>query len=166
MPRFHTIVAAVDFSDTSGDVLEAACELARANHGHVHLLHVVQDPLQTPYTVEAFGLDLDALLREWRESARQQLTELAERQRPAPEFLTIATAAGHTAAAGILQYATEQHADLVVVGSHGRGFVDRLLLGNVAERVLRRAPCPVMVVPHRVRRPTTFEVQAAASLGG
>jgi nucleotide-binding universal stress UspA family protein len=164
MPRFHTIIAAVDFSETSRDVLEAACDIARAEHGHVHLIHVVPDPLEMPYGVESIGFDLSAMLRDWTATAQSQLTELAARQTPKPEFLTLAAPVGH-AAAEILRYATEQHADLILVGSHGRGFVDRLLLGNVTERVLRRADCTVMVVPHRTHRPTTFEVQAAASVG-
>jgi nucleotide-binding universal stress UspA family protein len=164
MPRFHTIIAAVDFSQTSEDVIETACELARPNHGHVHLLHVVPDPFQMPYTMEPVALDLSALQREWTEGAREQLTALAARQQPKPEFLTTAVAAG-AAAAEIVKYANDQKADLIVVGSHGHGFVDRLLLGNVAERILRQAACPVMVVPHRTRRLTTFEVNAAAGVG-
>jgi nucleotide-binding universal stress UspA family protein len=164
MPRLHTIIAAVDFSQTAGDVLEAASELAGACHGHVHLIHVVPDPLQVPYGVEPLGFDLTGMLREWTTTAQGQLTELAGRQQPKPEFLTIAVPSGNPAAE-ILKYAAEQRADLIVLGSHGRGFVDRLLLGNVAERVLRRADCTVMVVPHRVHHPTTFEVRAAGSVG-
>lgn len=164
MSRFHTVVVAVDFSQTSEDALEAACELARPHHGHVHLLHVVPDPFQLPNTFEPAALDLDAMLRDWTKSATDQLATLTERQQPKPEFLTTAVAVG-AAAAEIVKYANEQQADLIVVGSHGRGFVDRLLLGNVAERVVRQAACPVMVVPHRTRRLTSFEVRAAAGVG-
>ena len=164
MSRFQTIVVAVDFSQTSEDALEAACELAQLHHGHVHLLHVVPDPLQMAYTPEPIALDVDALLRQWTDGARDQLTALAARQQPKPQSLTTAVAAG-AAAHEIVRYAIEQHADLIVLGSHGRGFVDRLLLGNIAERVLRHAHCPVMVVPHRTRRLTSFEVLAAASVG-
>jgi nucleotide-binding universal stress UspA family protein len=163
MPRFHTVVAAVDFSSTSADVLAAACEMARGNHGHVHLIHVVPDPLQFQHTVEPVGLDLAAALREWTANAENQLTELATRQQPQPEFLTIATPSGNPVTR-ILDYASEHDADAIVLGSHGRGFVDRLLLGNVPARVLRRSFCTVVVVPHRTHQPTTFEVRAAASV--
>jgi nucleotide-binding universal stress UspA family protein len=164
MSRFHTIVAAVDFSQTSEDVLETACELTRP-HGHVHLLHVVPDPLQTLYVMEPAGLDLTALQNEWIEAAREQLKALAARQQPPPEFLTTAVVTG-AAAPEIVRYADAHKADLIVVGSHGRGFLDRLILGNVAERVLRQANCPVTVVPHRARPElTSFEVKAAAGVG-
>jgi nucleotide-binding universal stress UspA family protein len=164
MPRFQKIVVAVDFSQTSEDALEAACELAQTHHGHVHLLHVVPDPVLLAYTTEPVSLDVDAMLRQWTDGAREQLTALAARQQPKPQSLTTAVVAG-SAAPEIVKYALEQHADLIVLGSHGRGFVDRLLLGNVAERVLRLAHCPVIVVPHRTRRPTSFEVNAAAGVG-
>jgi nucleotide-binding universal stress UspA family protein len=164
MPRFHTIVAAVDFSQTSEDAVEAACELARPNHGHVILLHVVPDPFQFPSTMEPVALDPDAMLRDWTAGATEQLKALRDRQQPRPEFLTAAVASG-SAAAEIVKYANDQKADLIVVGSHGRGVVDRLVMGNVAERVVRQAACPVMVVPHRTRRLTSFEVSAAAGVG-
>jgi nucleotide-binding universal stress UspA family protein len=164
MPRFHTIVAAVDFSQTSEDAVAAACELARPNHGHVHLLHVVPDPFQFPSTMEPVALDLDAMLRDWTAGATEQLEALSGRQQPRPEFLTTAVAAGPTAAE-IVKYANDQKADLIVLGSHGRGLVDRMLLGNVADRVVRQADCPVMVVPHRTRRLTSFEVKATAGVG-
>ena len=69
-----------------------------------------------------------------------------------------------TAAIEIARYANEHAADVIVLGSHGHGVVKRYMLGSVAERVIRQATCPVLVVPHRTLRPTSFEVRAASGV--
>ena len=56
-----------------------------------------------------------------------------------------------------MRHAAERGADLLVLGSHGHGVIRRFLLGSVAERVLREAGCPVMIVPDRVLRATAVE---------
>ena len=53
----------------------------------------------------------------------------------------------------IVRYAEAHHADVVVLGSHGHGLVRRFLLGSVADKIVRQAPCAVLVVPHRTLRP-------------
>jgi nucleotide-binding universal stress UspA family protein len=63
--------------------------------------------------------------------------------------------AGLPAAREIAQYAASHGADLIVVGTHGYGPVRRLVLGSVADRVVRLAPCPVLTVPHHTLRATT-----------
>ena len=163
MAHFRTIVAALDFSETSSDVLQAALELAGLGHGHIHLLHVVPDVLGMPWMVEAPGIDFDDLQRRSNEEAQERLTALAAtlpRQR-----LDVSTAVVvGTAAIEIVRYANERAADMVVLGSHGHGVVRRYMLGSVAERVLRQATCPVLVVPHRTLRPASFEVKAASGV--
>ena len=163
MAPFRTIVAALDFSDTSRDALQAALELASPGHGRIHLLHVVPDVLRMPWMVEAPGIDFADLQRRSNEEAQERLTALAAslpRQR-----LDVSTAVVvGTAAIEIARYATEHAADVIVLGSHGHGVVKRYMLGSVAERVIRQATCPVLVVPHRTLRPTAFEVRAASGV--
>ena len=136
MEPFSTIVAAVDFSDTSSDVVEAALRLARHSgfNGHVRLLHAVPHVVQAPWAAEAPGLDIDDMQRQW-------------------------------VAAAIVGYANERAADAIVVGSHGRGVIRRFLLGTVAERVLRDASCPVLVVPDRSLRDARAEVRSVRAAG-
>ena len=69
------------------------------------------------------------------------------------------------AAFEIVRRAEERGADLLVVGSHGRGAIRRFLLGSVAERVLREAGCPVMIVPDRALRGTAAEVRTLRAAG-
>ena len=164
MASFHTIVAAVDFSDISGEVLETARNMARLYHARLHVIHAVGDPFRSMLAVESTGLDLPAVVRQWTEAAQKQLAILAEAHPIEPALLTTAVLSGPPAQA-IVKYAEEQQADLIVIGSHGRGAVSRLLLGSVAERVLHLAGRPVLVVSHRARQLTSFEVNAAAGVG-
>jgi nucleotide-binding universal stress UspA family protein len=163
MPGFHNILVAVDFSQTSDDALSMAAYLGKADHAQVHLLHVVPDVVQSMYTMVPVAFDVDAYQRQSVEDARAQLPALAARYRLESAMLTTAVLLG-VPAAEIVRYAEEHGIDLIVLGAHGHGFLDRLLIGSVAERVARRAPCAVLMVPHVARRLTSFEVKAAAGV--
>jgi nucleotide-binding universal stress UspA family protein len=78
-------------------------------------------------------------------SARQALDDLGKKLDLGPDRLTVRTSVG-TPVAEILDAITEDGIDLVVMGTHGRGMVEHLLLGSVAERVVRRSPVPVLTV--------------------
>ncbi len=157
MSGFRTIVAAVDFSETSDDALRLAADLA-ANHGsELHLLHVIPDARQQAWSIEAPGLDFSVLQQESIADAERLL---AERTAPLVSSLPRVVrrvVAGLPAAREIAQYAASQGADLIVVGTHGYGPVRRLVLGSVADRVVRMSPCPVLTVPHRALRASTPE---------
>jgi nucleotide-binding universal stress UspA family protein len=163
MTPFQTVVAAVDFSDTSMDTLDVALELIRARHGRLHLLHVVADVFHTPGLVRAPGIDWDELQANWIEEARRRLVAFAASHNLDPQRVTTAIAVG-PAAAQIVRYANDHAANAIVLGSHGHGIVRRFVLGAVADRVLRQANCPVMLVPHRTLRPTSFEIKAASGV--
>lgn len=164
MASMHTIVVAVDFSDISADVFETARDMARLHHAQLHVVHAVGDPFYSMYAVETTGLDLPDVLRQWTDAAQQRLASLVAKHPLEPDQLTTAVLPGAPAHA-IVKYAADHHADLIVVGSHGRGAVSRLLLGSVAERVLHHAGRSVLVVAHRARQPQSAEVAVAASVG-
>jgi universal stress protein A len=152
MLTLKTLLVAVDFSDTSADAVRYAQELARSFDAQLHLLHVVPDPLQQPWAVEAPGLDFPGLADQWRTDAQERLRVLGASTGLDPErtVLSVGTGVPHRV---IVEYATEHAADLVVLGSHGHGPVVHFLLGSVAERVVRQAVCPVLIVPHlEIRR--------------
>jgi nucleotide-binding universal stress UspA family protein len=163
MSPFHTIVAAVDFSETSTDTIDAALELARGQQDRLHLLHVVAEVLQTPGITEAPGVDWAEVQRAFVDEARTRLAALAAAARLDPQRVTMAVESG-PAAPEIVRYANEHGADAIVLGSHGHGLVRRFLLGSVADRVVRQASCPVLVVPHRTLRMATFEAKAASGV--
>jgi nucleotide-binding universal stress UspA family protein len=118
------ILAGTDFSDNAEAALAVAVQTARALHARLHLLHVF-----APGEIEVTEL-------------------LAHAAATAPPDVPVTVAAtGGDAAQEILRYAMRHSIDLIVVGTHGRTGLSRALLGSVAERVLRGARCPVLVVP-------------------
>ncbi len=157
--RFDTIVAAVDFSETSTEAWRAACQLAVALGSHLHLFHVSPDPLQQAWTVEAIGVDFKAIGEAWRAQAENRLAAMEPDPSLPPDRVTRVVEIGvpHEAIVG---YAARHHAGLIVMGTHGYGPLKHLLLGSVAERVLRQAPCPVVTVPHHERRAAMLEAAA------
>ena len=147
-----TLVVAVDFSDTAMETTAWGRALARSFGAVVHLLHVVPDPLQQPWAVEAPGLDFPGLSDHWRTEARERLHTLAAES--GLEEATVFAVAVGVPHRMIVDYAAEHAADLIVLGSHGHGPVVHFLLGSVAERVVRQAICPVLIVPHARLRST------------
>ena len=152
MAVFRTIVVAIDFSETSDDALRVGCELAESHGSELHLLHVIPDARQRAWSVEAPQLDFAALQQENMEEAERML---AARTVPVTGLLPRVVrrvVAGLPAAREIAQYAASHGADVIVVGTHGYGPVRRLVLGSVADHVIRLAPCPVLTVPHHMLR--------------
>ena len=152
MPPFKTIVAALDFSESSPDALDAALSLAAAEPAsRLHLLHVVPDPVPPMWTDELPPSDVPAVERAWFDGALTQLTSLALSRALDPGGVTMAVDMG-TPADAIARYAATHGADVIVLGSHGHGVVHRFLLGSVAEAVVRRGTCAVLIVPHHTLR--------------
>lgn len=138
------ILCPTDFSDLAPAVEACAVALARHYDAGLHLLHV--DP-PTPVMAPYGEVPVDIRLFEMqREQAEQDLAAARDRARAAGVAADAAVRGGHPARE-ILAVADELQADLIVVGTHGRGGVEHLLLGSVAEKVMRKARCPVMVVP-------------------
>lgn len=146
MAAFRTIVAAIDFSETSREALRRATALAREGDGALHLVHVVPMPVYAAWSVEAPALEASGVHAQYVRDARAQLVDLAATLAIEPFRVTCVALPGRPGEE-IVRYATDCGADLVVVGTHGHRIVARMLLGSTAEQVVRRAPCPVLVVP-------------------
>lgn len=139
---FRRIVAATDFSEPAERAWRAAMELARVHRAELVLLHVfVELPLyaETPAA---------AVLQVYEEQRRWVQDELEARVKNAAAEGVSGRSRLETGSAPetIARVAGEERADLVVVGTHGRTGLDRILLGSVAERVVRMTPCAVLVV--------------------
>ena len=138
------ILCPTDFSDISTRAEAYATALASRYDAELHLMHVdPPTPVMSPYG--EIPVDI-RLFEEQREQAEKDLAAARERAR-AVGVAADASVRGGQPAREILAMADEIHADLVVLGTHGRGGVEHLLLGSVAEKVMRKASCPVMVVP-------------------
>ena len=142
------ILAAVDFSNATSGVVETAAEVAKAFGAELHLLHVIEpEPTYTAYgfTPEEFPA-IHAFHKETRDRARKTLDDTATRV-TTPDFKPT-THLGDGSPLHILEEKVKElGADLVVLGSHGHGVVASLLLGSVAEGMVRTSIVPTLVVP-------------------
>jgi nucleotide-binding universal stress UspA family protein len=151
MATFHTIVAAIDFSDTSLAAARTAADLAREAHGRLHLMHVVPNVFETPWLVSTHGIAVTRLQNDLIHDAKHKLAEIAATEPFRTVQATCMVGTG-SAADAIVEYAVEGGADLIVLGTHGYGAVKRFLLGHVADRVIRHARCAVLALPHEMLR--------------
>jgi len=134
------ILVPVDFSETSKNALDYAQNVAKALGASVHVLHVILDPHSQAWSVEVPEMNLSRLTESWQTQAQKRLDELTV---DAPGERVVTT--GH-AFSEIIRYAESHGIDLIVMGTRGLGAVEHMLLGSVAEKVVRKAPCPVLTV--------------------
>lgn len=136
------ILCPVDFSDFSARALAHAAALAAWYKAHLTVVHV-----WTPTAMVRPGdLPVAILVPEEREELAQRLGELVTPWRA--QGIEVVTMLREGAAIGeILEVIREERADLLVLGTHGRSGFERFMLGSVTERLLRKAPCPVLTVP-------------------
>jgi len=137
---FRNILCPIDFDANSPAAMEFAGKIAQETGGKIYLLHVV------PWTVAAVPIDASEVLAELKQSATARLLQLAKEKldgRVANEIVvTVATNPGNE----VVRIAKELKVDVVIMATHGRKGLNHLVLGSVAERVVRESPCPVMTV--------------------
>ncbi len=144
MLTLRSVLCPTDFSAVSVKAEVYATAIARHFAASLHLLHVDPPmPILAPYG----EIPVDPrIFEDQREAALADLSAAADRARTAGVPVET-TLRGGQPAREILTAASEMRPDLVVIGTHGHGGVEHLLLGSVTEKVMRKAPCPVMVVP-------------------
>lgn len=150
MIALKTVLVATDFSETSAVALRYAKAFAHAFGASLHVLHVVQEPFAQPWAVEAYGFSLATLQEDWVREAKTRIETTLTAEERASYRAELATRLGHPVVE-ILKYANEQRVDLVVIGTHGRGPLGHMVMGSVAERIVRKATCPVLTVHHPER---------------
>ena len=151
---FQRIVCATDFSETAEAAWEVAGGLAQVHRAELTLVHVFPDLPPSP------DVAVPSVLAVWEEQRRWVEAELDRRVADAGArgLRARAVLKMGPAADGIVDAVTDVHGDLLVVGTHGRTGLERVLLGSVAEQVVRTAPCAVLTVKSRVSE----RAQAAA----
>jgi universal stress protein A len=142
---FTRILVPTDFSEPSDAALEYARGLALAFGASLHVLHVIEAAC-TSGSPEAEGMvetppAFAALFDRAKGALGRRVPAVdRERLRATTEILVGASVKA------IVDYATDRRIDLIVMGTHGRSGIAHLLVGSVAEQVIRKAPCPVMAV--------------------
>jgi universal stress protein A len=166
MITLRKVLVATDFSEPSDAALLYGRELAKRFGATVHVLHVVQNIYISTFGAENIATITPDLQRQLEDDARRHLHEqLVDSDRSGPPTVpAILTSA--SPAMAIVDYARDQDIDMIVMGTHGRGALAHLVMGSVAERVVRSAPCPVLTVrqnEHQFVRPDTLATAARAS---
>jgi nucleotide-binding universal stress UspA family protein len=146
MIKLEHVLVATDFSEPSGAALTYGRELARQFGATLHVLHVVDDiGARAPGFPELAG-NLGQLQVEAETTARMKANSLlSDEDRDKLRARAVVVTSLNPAHA-ILSYARDERVSLIVIGTHGRGAVARFVMGSVAERVVRGAPCPVLTV--------------------
>jgi nucleotide-binding universal stress UspA family protein len=140
------ILCPVDFSESSEHALRYAVAFTEAYGAELTLLHVIELPYLPSYSTAGVP-DLNLPVERMQEQSRAQLRELFERHQPEAGRID-----GHSTVGNpfleIIRHARDGEFDLIVMGTHGRTGLQHVLIGSVAEKVVRKAPCPVLTVKH------------------
>ena len=155
---YKHILVAIDGSDTSEHAFNAALQLASESGAQLQPLYVVDNPLMA---YDASGYDPTILRDAFVEEGQRLLADALARMKHenvagTPRMVDVAPI-GEDISERIRITANEFNADLLVLGTHGRRGFKRLFLGSVAERVVRSACCPVLLVPSRQAQTTHVE---------
>lgn len=142
-----TILVPIDFSKATTSVIDAAVNLAACMEARIVLLHVVQPLIIT----SDYGLTMENFretIASSEKHAERRLAEIAEalKTRDVPNVAIVQISG--PANIGIIDQAQKHAADYIVMGSHGHTAIYDLLIGSTTQHVLRKAACPVVIVPH------------------
>ena len=146
MIQLKRVLVPVDFSEFGKHALRYGCEFARRFGAELHLLNVVEDiypmvpeagmllPSQGDYLAELQGSSQKALEQMPEENWAQGIPDVIRHVEAGTPFLEV------------IRYAKEHDIDLIVIGTHGRSGLVHVLMGSVAEKIVRKSPCPVLTV--------------------
>ena len=146
MIKLDRILVPTDFSDFSKPALTYGCAMAARFNAELHLLHVVPDPAMlvpeaAAFSVESMEAQTEALRVESMKTLSTLPTDGWSDGKPVVREIRVGAAFME-----IIDYAREKDIDLIVIGTHGRSGLMHVLMGSVAERIVRKSPCPVLTV--------------------
>jgi universal stress protein A len=144
--EIKTILCPIDFSEISANALEYAVFLASHHHAELLILHVVEQLHEFEH-YQILVLTPQELAEEMEKQAHEKLTKLTEQIK---KTVKVETVVRHGKPfVEIIKEAKEKDMDLIVMASHGRTGVSHMLMGSVAEKVVRKANCPVLIVRNK-----------------
>jgi nucleotide-binding universal stress UspA family protein len=142
--KLKKVLVPTDFSDSARHAFSYGLSFAREYKAELVLLHVVEN-LTVGYASDLFPVPMAEVFQEISGYARTELAKLAEEAKQKGVGVSDVVAQGKPSAE-IIRYAAENDVDMIVLGTHGKGMLDQALFGSTTERVVRRAPCPVLTV--------------------
>ena len=146
MIALKRILVPTDFSEASEAAMKYGRALAEAFNASLDVLHVMEDPFVYAPTSEGY-MPPPSFYEEMETATRDRLSKIltdAEREKLRARLVT----KKGSPFVEVIRYAKENGVDLIVMGTHGRGAIAHMLMGSVAEKVVRKGPCPVLTVRH------------------
>jgi len=146
---FKKILCPVDFSEFTDEILEYALDIAKKYDAELHLIHIIPNlNYFTPYESFFTPENLVVVEKNMETEVNKDFDDLMKKIAvPAKKIIK-----NGTAFVEIIDYVRKESIDLVVMGTHGRTGLEHILIGSVAERVVRKAPCPVLTVRPKSRQ--------------
>ena len=151
--QIKTILCPIDFSEISANAMEYAVFLASHHHAELLLLHVVEY-LQEFEQYQILVFTSQELVEKMEQQAHEELNKLTEQIKKTVKVETVVRQGKPFVE--IIKEAKEKDMDLIVMASHGRTGISHMLMGSVAEKVVRKANCPVLIVRDKN---TQFDMQ-------
>ena len=144
MIKLKKVLVPTDFSDGARQALKYGMSFAKEYGAELVLLHVVEN-LTVGYASDLFPVPMAEVLQEISGYAKSELAKLGDEARARGLSVQEQVMQGKPSAE-IIRFASEHEIDVIVLGTHGKGMLDQALFGSTTERVVRRAPCPVLTV--------------------
>ena len=148
-PDIKKVLVPIDFSDYSKSSLRYAVNFAKRFNAEIYLIYVVE-PVIYPPDFSMGQIAIPSVNAEWDERAREELNKLAKTE--IPEGVNVKTILKNGKPfLEIIDTATEEDIDLIIIATHGHSGVEHILFGSTAEKVVRKAPCPVLTLREPIK---------------
>lgn len=144
--KISRILFPTDYSDLAEAALNHAVTLANVFHAELHCLHVVDDAYQYWSALGPESIPIGPPPEELLKLSQKRMTAFVEEHFGELESVPVTSVSVGRPFAEIIAYARENEIDMIVMGTHGRGAIAHMLLGSTTEKVVRKAPCPVLTV--------------------
>lgn len=146
--KIKKIIFPTDFTESSLYALNYAVDMAQCNNSKIYLVHVIYD-LSSISGLYVPHMPVEAMYKELEVSALKELEKFGVEAREGIKDTEYTVLHG-VPYEEILRFSEEKEADIIIIGTHGRKGLDRVLFGSTAERIVRNAACPVLTVrnPH------------------
>ena len=148
-PEIKKILVPIDFSDYSKNALKYAVNIVEIFKAEMFLIYVVE-PVIYPPDFSMGQIAIPSVNTEWDERAKEELKKLAESEIPKEIKVQTIVKTGKPFIE-IIDTATEKDIDLIVIATHGHSGMEHILFGSTAEKVVRKAPCPVLTLREPVK---------------
>jgi len=148
-PDIKRVLVPVDFSDYSKSALKYAVGFAKKFRAEMILIYVVE-PVIYPPDFSMGQIAIPAVNAEWDKKAQEELDKLAQSEIPTEIKVTTIIKTGKPFVE-IIDTAVEVDADIIIIATHGHSGVEHILFGSTAEKVVRKAPCPVLTLREPIK---------------